>query len=406
MLAPLVEALEHAHPTPPFAASLARGDAGRAVLFDALARAHDDARHRATSEVLLERATGALTSETLGPDFYDGFAGIAWAVQHVQRPPEAPDADPLTDIDTALGDFLQTRPWTQRYDLVSGLVGMGVYALERLPRVGARQCLEAVVARLGELAEPTPEGWRWRTLPGHVEPRLREEQPRGGFNLGVAHGIAGVLTVLGGAVASGVAEASARALLHGGWTWLMARRGKDTEPARFPTRVGLQEEPLTWPRRPAWCYGDPGVSLGLHTLARAVGNVEWEAQALALCRESTRRWTDVTSVQDGGLCHGAAGLAHLYNRLFQTTGEAVFEAASRFWFARLLTVHRQPGTGVGGFRTLERFDGDAEAWTDHPGLLAGATGIALALLAATTSEDPTWDRMLLMSLRHPAPDAP
>ncbi|RKG97979.1 Lanthionine biosynthesis cyclase LanC [Corallococcus sp. CA047B] len=405
VLGPLVEALAHARPTPPFAASLARGDAGRAVLFDALAQAHDDARHRATAEALLERATDALASETLDPDLYDGFPGIAWAVQHVQRPSESPDADPLTDIDDALGDFLQTRPWPHRYDLVSGLVGMGVYALERLPRAGARHCLEAVVARLGELAERTPLGLRWKTAPEHVEPRLREAQPQGGFNLGMAHGIAGVLTVLGGAVASGVAAASARELLHGGWTWFMAQRAQAPESARFPTRVGLQDEPLTWPRRPAWCYGDPGVALGLHTLARAVGHAEWEAQALELCRESAQRWTDVASVQDGGLCHGAAGLAHLYNRLFQTTGETVFETAARRWFAQLLTVHRQPGLGVGGFRTLERFDDDTEGWTDNTGLLAGATGIALALLAATSPAEPTWDRMLLMSLRHPTPDA-
>ncbi|MCY1044849.1 lanthionine synthetase C family protein [Corallococcus sp. bb12-1] len=404
VLEPLVEALAHVRPTPPFAASLARGAAGRAVLFDALARAHDDARHRATAEALLERATEALSSETLGPDLYDGFTGIAWAVQHVQRPSESPDADPLTDIDDALGDFLQTRPWPHRYDLVSGLVGMGVYALERLPRAGARHCLEAVVARLGELAERTPEGLRWKTVPEHVEERLREAQPLGGFNLGMAHGISGVLTVLGGAVASGVE--SARELLHGGWTWFMSRRGSDTQSARFPTRVDLQHEPLTWPHRPAWCYGDPGVALGLHTLARAVGHAEWEAQALALCRESARRWTDGGSVEDGGLCHGAAGLAHLYNRLFQTTGEAVFETAARFWFAQLITVHWRPGQGVGGFRTLERFDDDTEGWTDNPGLLAGATGVALALLAATSAVEPTWDRMMLMSLRHPTPDAP
>ncbi|RYZ37931.1 MAG: Lanthionine biosynthesis cyclase LanC [Myxococcaceae bacterium] len=407
VLGSLVEALAHVRPTPPpFTASLARGDAGRAVLFDALARAHDDARHRATADALLERATEALASETLGPDLFDGFTGIAWAIQHVQRPSEAPDADPLTDIDDALGDFLQTRPWPHRYDLVSGLVGMGVYALERLPRAGARHCLEAVVARLGELAERTPEGLRWKTVSEHVEDRLREAQPQGGFNLGMAHGIAGVLTVLGGAVASGVAAESARELLHGGLAWFQARRGDDTRSSRFPTRVGLQHEPLTWPRRPAWCYGDPGVALGLHTLARAVGHAEWEAQALALCRESTRRWADVASVDDGGLCHGAAGLAHLYNRLFQTTGEAVFETAARFWFTRLLTVHRRPGLGVSGFRTLERFHDGTEGWTDNAGLLAGAAGIALALLAATSSVEPTWDRMLLMSLRHPTPDAP
>nr|WP_244981572.1 lanthionine synthetase C family protein [Corallococcus exercitus] len=400
----LVDVLSHPPGQASPLVSLARGEAGRAVLFDALAQAHGDARHRAASEALLERATEALGAETLGPDLYDGFTGIAWAVQHVQRPSESPEEDPLTDIDAALEDFLQTRPWTHRYDLVSGLVGMGVYALERLPRDGARRCLEAVVARLGELAERTPEGLRWKTQAGHVPARLQGEHPEGSFNLGVAHGMAGVLIVLGGAVAAGVE--AARELLHGGWTWFMARRGEDSAPARFPTRVGARNEPLTWPRRPAWCYGDPGVALGLHTLARAVGNAAWEAQALTLCLEAAGRWKDVAAVKDGGLCHGSAGLAHLYNRLFQTTGEPAFETASRFWFHQLLSVHRQPGLGVAGFRALEQFDDGTDGWTDNPGLLAGATGIALALLAATSSAEPSWDRMLLMSLPRSPLDSP
>ncbi|RKH46403.1 Lanthionine biosynthesis cyclase LanC [Corallococcus sicarius] len=407
-LAAIVEALSDipAHSLP--LASLARGDAGCAVLFDALARVplQADARHRARADALLERATDALATETLGADLYDGFPGIAWAVQRVQPPSESPDADPLTELDAALEDFLQTRPWPHRYDLVSGLVGMGTYALERLPRDGARRCLEAVVARLGELAERTPEGLRWKTQALHVEARLRGEHPEGSYNLGVAHGMAGVLIVLGGAVAAGVARPAARGLLEGGWTWFMARRAEDSAPARFPSRVDARHEPLTWPRRPAWCYGDPGVALGLHTLARAVGTPAWEAQALALCREAASRWQDVASVLDGGLCHGSAGLAHLYNRLFQTTGEPAFETAARFWFRQLLCVHRQPGQGVAGFRILERFDDGTEGWTDHAGLLAGAAGIALALLAATSAVEPEWDRLLLMSLRPTTLDAP
>ncbi|RKG80632.1 Lanthionine biosynthesis cyclase LanC [Corallococcus exercitus] len=404
VLAMLVDALSHPPGQVSSLASLARGEAGRAVLFDALARAHGDAKHRAASEAWLELATGALGAQTLGPDLYDGFTGIAWAVQHVQRPSESPEEDPLTDIDAALEDFLQTRPWTHRYDLVSGLVGMGAYALERLPREGARRCLEAVVARLGELAERTPEGLRWKTQAGHVEARMRDEHPEGSFNLGVAHGMAGLLIVLGGAVAAGVE--AARELLQGGWTWFMARRAADSDPARFPTRVGARNEPLTWPRRPAWCYGDPGVALGLHTLARAVREPAWEAQALALCLEAAGRWTDVASVKDGGLCHGSAGLAHLYNRLYQTTGEPAFEAASRYWFQQLFSVHRQPGLGVAGFRTREYSDDGTGDWTDDTGLLGGATGIALALLAATSSAEPSWDRMLLMSLPRSPLDSP
>ena len=38
------------------------------------------------------------------------------------------------------------------YDLIIGLVGIGVYALERLPRTSARECIELIVDRLDETA--------------------------------------------------------------------------------------------------------------------------------------------------------------------------------------------------------------------------------------------------------------
>ncbi|MFP2927864.1 lanthionine synthetase C family protein [Pyxidicoccus sp. 3LG] len=396
VLARLAEELPRFRTQGPLAPSLDRGQTGVAVFFAYLARVWPESSHGTRAEALLDEATGALATEALFPHLYDGFTGIAWAVQHLQGTPEAPDEDPLTDIDAALEEHLQTRPWPHRYDLVSGLVGLGVYALERLPRPGARRCLEQVVARLAELAEPAAGGFRWKTSPGHVEEEARETHPDGCYNLGVAHGIPGVLAVLAGAVAAGVAAPSARPLLQGGWDWLMSRRAADMAPARFPTRLDPREEPRVWPSRPAWCYGDPGVALVLHGIARTVDDAGWEREALALCREAAERWTDTSRVRDAGLCHGAAGLGHLYNRLFQATGEACFAAAARHWFRHALSLQRPDG-GVGGFQTLEFFPDGTEGWTDLPGLLAGATGIGLALLAAASSVEPGWDRLLLMS---------
>ncbi|MFP2906597.1 lanthionine synthetase LanC family protein [Pyxidicoccus sp. 3LFB2] len=162
----------------PLATSLARGQTGVAVLFAYHASVWANSPYGAKADALLDEATEALATTALLPDLYDGFPGIAWAVQHLQGTPESPDEDPLTDIDAALADYLQARPWLHRYDLVSGLVGLGVYTLERLPRPGARQCLEHVVARLGELAEPAGRGVRWMTPPHHIEAEARERYPR------------------------------------------------------------------------------------------------------------------------------------------------------------------------------------------------------------------------------------
>jgi hypothetical protein len=86
-----------------------------------------------------------------------------------------------------------------------------------------------------------------------------------------------------------------------------------------------------------------------------------------------------------------------FNRLFQATGEECFAEAARFWLERTLAM-RQPGRGIGGYLSWSPGEDGALAWRAEPGLLTGAAGVALALLAAATPVEPSWDRMLLASV--------
>ncbi|HRG97605.1 MAG TPA: hypothetical protein PLR99_15225, partial [Polyangiaceae bacterium] len=70
--------------------------------------------------------------------------------------------------------------------------------------------------------------------------------------------------------------------------------------------------------------------------------------------------------------------------------------ASRAWFSRALAM-RAPGRGFAGFRAHARDATGKVRWRNDPSFLTGAAGVTLALLAATTHGDPTWDRTLLLS---------
>src|SRR6185295_13537864 len=107
---------------------------------------------------------------------------------------------------------------------IGGLVGFGVYALERLPRPSAVACLEQVVASLAETAERRDSGTTWWTDPGWLPPWQSKPAPNGYYNLGLAHGVPGVIALLGAACAAGVAADIARPLLDGAVAWLMAQR--------------------------------------------------------------------------------------------------------------------------------------------------------------------------------------
>jgi lantibiotic modifying enzyme len=392
----LEDTLRHRAPD----ASLATGDTGLALLFTWRDRVNPSEHHAALARGLLDDAMEAVASRPMMMGLHAGVSGVAWAVEHLHGGGAEEEGDALEDVDTALAQRLAVSPWTAPQDLITGLVGLGVYALERLPRPDARRCLECVVARLAESAEPCPEGLTWRTWPRWLPEAQRRELPEGRYDLGVAHGVPGIIAVLAGAVRVGVAEPEARRLLRGAWSWVMAQRLPHAG-RRFPHAIIPGGTPK--PTRAAWCYGDPGVSLALFTAARAVREPAWEAEALELAREAARRPLEDAGVKDAPLCHGASGLLHIYNRLHQATGEEVFASAARQWLEHALR-QRQPDKGLGGYAFWSQDDQGAPSWVDRPGLLEGTAGIALALLAAASSVEPSWDRVLLMSLRDVAPD--
>jgi hypothetical protein len=293
--------------------------------------------------------------------------------------------------------LVSRRRWRGDYDLIVGLVGLGVYALERLPSPSATSCLEGVVDRLEELSVRRGVGITWHTAPRLLPPIQLEKSPRGYYNLGLAHGVPGVIAFLGAVCAAGVRRGKARKLLAGAVSWLLAQKFTDRPGASFPPWITLGVVP-TESARSAWCYGDPGVAAALFWASRSVGETAWEKEAVGIAQAAAQRPFPETRVLDATLCHGAAGLAHLFNRISQATDDEVLRGAARSWFERALSF-RLPGRGIGGFslRSVRR-DG-TRRWLNDWGILTGASGIALALLAAATPVEPGWDRMLLLSTR-------
>jgi len=168
-IADIAGALVAAHNVPP--ASLARGGAGLALLFAFLARARPGEGHEERASAHLDAAIDALATQVMDDSLYAGFTGVAWVTEVLllTLPDDGGggdsdgdgDGDDLNeDVDEALLELLARSPWRRDCDLVSGLAGHAVYALERLRRPSARECLERILDRLEESAERRDGGAR------------------------------------------------------------------------------------------------------------------------------------------------------------------------------------------------------------------------------------------------------
>jgi lantibiotic modifying enzyme len=379
--------------------SLSGGSAGLAVFFaylDAARGGSGPAADRALEA--LGRSIDALGETVLPPSLYSGFSGIGWAVEHLTRRFYEADEDLCSAIDEGLWELLSIPGQRLNFELIAGLSGYGVYLAERLSNPAASLVPAALLGRIVDLleesAEESEDGLTWRTLPEWLPPWQRETMPGGCYNLGVAHGVPGVLGMLAAARREGFEDPRLPRLAEGLVRWLLGRRrGRDD--SVFPS-VWVPGRPAD-PTRTAWCYGDPGIAAVLLSAARSFGRADWETEALDLARLSARRSEQAAQTVDAGLCHGTAGLAHLFNRFYQATGDPELGEAALAWTRRTLDI-RRPGEGIAGYRSYlpsEKSDG---GWSTQPGLLIGAAGVGLALLAAVSEVEPAWDRMLLTAI--------
>ena len=377
--------------------TLALGMSGVALFFAYLARARPQTPEYALRAVhMLEASVAEASSRQFRAGLYQGLTGVAWAVEHLRsRLSVSWSEDPLDEVDQALIEAFDQGGWRDGYDLVGGLVGVGVYALERLPGRGGIQCLEAVVQGLSELSVSDKSGGLTWRAEERSPSTLGDRFNSGYFDLGVAHGVPGVIAFLGLAYASGHAQAEIARLLDGAVRWLLARKNPMAAKACFGAAFG--EDGQTTPSRLAWCYGDAGVAAALFLAAQCVGEHEWRRQALDVAHKAALRPSQSSGVVDACLCHGSAGLGHIFNRLYQATDEPVFLRAAISWMRETLWRQDRRG-GIGGYRAWFSESGSRSGrWSAEPGFLTGSAGIGLSLLSCTTSTAADWDRLLLTS---------
>ncbi len=345
----------------------------------------------------LDQSIDILATQTLTEQLYGGFTEVAWVAEHIQNLGIGveSDADLNEEIDQVLFEYLSQPDWYKTYDLIGGLVGLGVYVLERGSRPVALECLDLILDHLEGLAEVSPQGITWFTTPSMLSANQQKLYPQGYYNLGVAHGVPGVIGLLGQICQSGHEVKRAKRLLDGAVEWMLAQKLADQSKSIFPGWM-IPGEPPT-PTRVAWCYGDLGIAAALLLAARSVGESAWEHQAIEIVLQTANRTYDQSGVIDAGLCHGAAGLVHLLNRMYQATGNTRLKQAACQWVEYTLRL-RQPGEGIGGYFAYLPTENGGFGTIPDPTFLTGASGIGLALLAATTPVTPDWDRLLLASV--------
>jgi lantibiotic modifying enzyme len=359
----------------------ASGFAGLAVLFGCLARCRpDEGWDRAAHEHLMASVEAAKRARSLPLGLATGLGGLAFTAlllagdgHRYVRLRQALDEKMGPGVSMLAGRLRDDRqPACQDVDVISGAAGVLSYLLARPERDRLAKLRSDLLAAAAGCV---------------IEYRL-PRRPGAGVDLGLAHGVAGLVAALAVAHRQGVGGPAVAEGLRTGASWLLARRSADQWGATW-----AREDPparAAGATHAAWCYGAPGVARSLLLAGAALGDPALTEAALAAFEGVCRRPDHERHLVSPTFCHGHAGLAHLLHQTAVETGRGELRAEAHR-LLNLVAAGFDSSTAF-GYRAGHR-GGSA---VDSPGLLDGAAGVALVLLSAASAGLPAWDRLFLV----------
>ena len=382
---------------------VAQGDAGLALLCAYVDRCFEHEGWDVKGHAFLASAAAHAERRPLGPSLYGGLAGLGFVAGQLGR-----DGTRYTRLSrsidgalapqvTALAEALDGPDHGMAvglFDAISGLSGIGAYLLTRRDQPGVEALLSRLLAALVDLTRTSDTGVpRWFTpVELMFDEMTAAMYPDGHLNCGLAHGIPGPLALMALAHAAGVEVRGMRDAIATIARWLRDNRADDAWGINWPTMVALPgAAPAPEPSRAAWCYGSPGVARSLWLAGVALDDEQMTTLACEGMRAIYRRPVHERQIDSPTFCHGVAGLLQVTLRFAHDTGEAVFAEAAADLTDQLIEAY-DPDSLL-GFCSLEPGNNPV----DQAGLLDGAPGVALTLLAAATDAEPTWDRLFLLT---------
>jgi lantibiotic modifying enzyme len=335
---------------------------------------------------------------------FAGTSGLALALADVTRdePRFRPSLDRLTEqlaeqvlaapphrVERAVSDL--------DYDLVTGAAGtLAQLGSVTEPSERVSEAVAVLADYLIWLAGPagtegTPH--RWLITPPYY-PGVGDyhaKYPHGYLNLGLSHGVPGIAAALAAAWEAGHRRPGHLQAVATLTRWIRAQVDTDAHGPVWADGTPVDEHGHEVSAgcahdRIAWCYGTPGVAGALLTVASATGDEELRAAAVTAFEGALARAAHLRPLSPT-LCHGLAGLVVLALEF------APWSAAARERLPELvgqLLDRHEPDRPL-GFADVE----EPGRPVDDPGLLTGATGVALTLLAATGDQRPDWFRAFL-----------
>jgi lantibiotic modifying enzyme len=315
--------------------------------------------------------------------FSSGIAGIGFAFDYVNNCEILHEdiTHIIEEIDDTVEGDVPNLIVKSNYDLLHGVIGMGVYLI-RKKRYNE---VKKIINSLSKEAVRGNKEVKWKRFD---EYRTRKYI----YDLGFAHGNAGILFFLGFAYNHGIEKETCKELICGLFEFYDSNIQDHKKNGSFfgysydADDYQLGKKPVQHSRL-AWCYGDLGVLVTLIQVALWMNDPE-KANYYERLLEKTIERRDQQDVQvvDACFCHGSAGNAFLYKHAFELTKNEKFKDIAVYWLENALAMANNT-KALTGYNFLVGTRGEDPYQNDFPGLLEGFLGVYLVFHSFINDEE-------------------
>lgn len=328
--------------------------------------------------------------------YCSGIAGFGWALQHLHLEDFIDfDSDKvLSDLDHYLFERQTIDTSIGYFDFLHGSLGYGYYFLARYKSTTSQKLkrkykiyLLRLISSIEEFAIESENGIKWESI-------ISNEIQKRGYNFSLSHGIPSIINFLSRLNAFSDFQSRSNPLLRKSISYILHHKNEgENQYSLFPN-FEYESDYTHKHSRLAWCYGDLGVGITLLQAAKALQDKNLYKTAIDILKHSAQRiQPQDTLVKDAGICHGAFGIAKIFNRAYKETNESIFRKATEHWLEEGLKMSHHKD-GIAGYK---KWVGGKGTWENELSLLEGISGIGLAIIDYLTDNEFNWDECLMLS---------
>ena len=320
-----------------------------------------------------------------------GISGFGWFCEHLRKLGmlNREDIELLNNLDPFLYRTMMANIRQGNYDYLHGALGVAAYFLSRCDKKEIRGYLGDLLSELEKSAIECENGAvKWISV-------LKSETGEKGFNISLSHGMSSIAAFLIRLYQLNFETERVDNLLRKTVTYIFDQVTYAEGSVSYFPSYSKESSAGNHHSRLGWCYGDLGVAYTLWRAAITLTNTEWENSAIQiLIHNSQRRDLQINAVRDAGLCHGSAGIAHIFWTLYLKTRKQEFWETAEYWLDITMKMAKYED-GLAGYKAYrtEEYGGPEKSEV----LLDGIAGIGLALLSYLSCNEIAWDECLMLS---------